>query len=181
MLAARANTARNVLHTIVAREPVAGGRAGGGHREALSETPLLACAVLPFLAAFKPFTETTNVCPSCAGPSPHLVVLKTGDRIPCEVVAQNEDFYVLRWHSEYRPADRSEVDKIEWKGTDPASLPLTDQIRDRDGFVYQGKIIDQNERYFVIEGDGFRHTLWIPQIRDVHKAGRVVRLSGRDG
>jgi len=143
--------------------------------------PLLVGVLLPFLAAFKPFTETTNVCPSCAGTSPQVVVLKIGARIPCEVVAQNDDFYVLRWHSEYRAADRSEVDKIEWKGTNPASLPLSDQIRDRDGFVYQGKIIEQNERYLVIEGDGFRHTLWIPQIRDVHKAGRAVRVGGREG
>ncbi len=143
--------------------------------------PWLACAALPFLAAFKPFTETTNVCPSCAVTSTHVVVLKNGDKIPCEVVAQNDDFFVLRWHSEYRAAERSEVDHVEWRGTDPASLKLTDQIRDRDGVVYQGGIIEQNDRYFVIEGDGFRHTVWIPRILDVHKSGKLVKLGGAAG
>jgi len=136
---------------------------------------------VPLLAAFTPFTETPNVCPSCAVSSAHVVVLKSGDRIPCEVVAQNDDFYVLKWHSEYRAAERSEVDKIDWKGTDPASLPSGHQIRDRDGVLYHGKIIDRNDRFLIIEGDGFRHTVWIPQIRDVHRGGHLVRVSGGDG
>ena len=179
-LRARAITARNVLHTIVARELVA---VGGprGRRESLSETPLLVCAVLPFLAAFKPFTETNNVCPSCAVASPHLVVLKSGDRIPCEVVAQNDDFYVLRWHSKYRPADRFEVSR---RSTGRDTIPtrsLVPQTAIGMASCIRASIIDQTERYFVIEGDGFRHTLWIPQIRDVHKAGRMVRLKRRRG
>ncbi|HKA87742.1 MAG TPA: hypothetical protein VKE22_08765 [Haliangiales bacterium] len=138
--------------------------------------PWLACAVLPFLAAWKPFTQVTNVCPSCKVPSAHVVVLKDGTTIPCEVVAQNDDFWVLKWHSEYRAAERSEVDHIDWRGTDPASLKLTDQIRDKDGLVYQGGIIEQNDRFFVIEGDGFRHTIWMPQILDVHKSGKKVKV-----
>ena len=138
---------------------------------------VLILAALPFLAGFKHFSETNNVCPSCKIPSRDVVVLKGGVRVPCEVVAENQDYYVLYWHSEFRAADRSEVASIEWEGGKVRSVTSADQIRDTSDLVYSGKLTDKNERFLTISEGQISHTIWMPFVKDAHQQGQRLKLA----
>ena len=139
--------------------------------------PILIAAALPFLAGFTHFTETNNVCPSCKIPSRDVVVLKGGERLPCEVIAENQDYYILLWHAEYRAADKSEVGSIEWDGGKVRSVTSSDQVRDTSGFVYNGKLSEHNERFLTISDGPLTHTIWLPFVKDAHQGGQRLHLA----
>lgn len=134
--------------------------------------PLALLLLAPLLLAFTPFTPVPNVCPTCAPPSAtDVVVLKSGTRVTCNVVAQNADYYVLRWHGEVRSAEKAEVEKIEWHGAH-ANLTGKDQIRTKSGVVLDGKIVEEQPgRLLVLEMSGLKYVVWFDLIQDVHKNG----------
>jgi hypothetical protein len=136
-----------------------------------------ALVVAPLCTAFTPFSTVGNVCPTCAPPSAaDVVVLTSGERIACNVVAQNADYYTLRWHGEVRSAEKAEVAKIEWHGAHP-NLQAKDQIRTKSGVVLDGKIVDEQAgRFLIIEMNGLKYVVWAEQLKDAHKAGSRYSL-----
>ena len=134
--------------------------------------PLALVLLAPLTMAFTPFSPVPNVCPTCAAPSAtDVVVLKSGARVTCNVVAQNADYYVLRWHGEVRSAEKSEVEKIEWHGAH-ANLATKDQIRTTSGVVLDGKIVEEQPgRLFVLEMSGLKYVVWFGLVKDAHKSG----------
>lgn len=137
----------------------------------------LALVLAPLCMAFTPFSTVTNVCPTCPPPSSaDVVVLKSGQRVACNVVAQNADYYTLRWHGEVRSAEKAEVEKVEWHGAHP-NLQAKDQVRTTGGVVLDGKIVDEQAgRFLVIDMNGLKYIVWADQLKDAHKAGTRYTL-----
>lgn len=142
----------------------------------------LLITVLPlvfFLWGFTPFTTTTNICPKCPKAKADVVSLTTGLKITCNVLAQNNDYYVLEWRGELRAVMRSEVQGIEWKEEGGAAkLGTGDQILTKNNIVYHGAIVqEQQGRLFVIQVGSLKHTIWHSQIQSVHKGGTPYSLT----
>lgn len=139
-------------------------------------------ALLPaslLLCGFTPFTSVTNVCPSCDKPKSDVVVLRSGTRVRCSVVAQNTDYYVIERFGEYRAVTKNEASSVEWKGKGgPANLGTGDQILLKNGVVLHGAIIEEVKgRYFSIQVGTLKHIVWVSQIQSVHKAGNPYPLA----
>jgi hypothetical protein len=102
------------------------------------------------------------------------VTLASGQRIPCSVMAQNSNYYVISRYGELRALEKSEVTAVKWKNpTEAQSLGTGDQILTKTGVVLHGAILDQQQgRYFIIQVGAFKHTVWSSQIQSVHKAGQ---------
>ena len=145
----------------------------------MPKLPSLALVLLaPLTMAFTPFTAVPNVCPTCAPPSAtDVVVLKSGERVTCNVSAHNADYYVLRWHGQVRAVENAEVEKIEWHGAH-GNLTAKDQIRVKNGVVLDGKIIEEQPgRLLVLEMNGLKYVVWADLIQDAHKGGSRYTLA----
>jgi hypothetical protein len=141
----------------------------------------LLAAVLPlvlFLWGFTPFTKVTNVCPKCKQPPSDVVVLNNGFQIPCRLIAQNNDYYVVARHGEHRAVPKAEVSSIRWKsGSGPSDLATGDQILLKNGVLLHGTIGDVvGGRHITIQVGTLRHVAWNSQIKSVHRAGAATLL-----
>ncbi len=140
-------------------------------------------AILPLcllLWGFVPFTPVTDVCPTCPKAKTDVVVMLTGLKVPCSVVAQNAHFYVLEWYGEYRVALKTEVSKIEWKDPNGASAIGTgDQLLTKNNILYHGSIVKEEPgRYFVIQVGNLQHTIWHSQVQNAYKGGQPFAVAG---
>jgi hypothetical protein len=142
---------------------------------------LPALPLLSLLCGFTPFTKVTNVCPKCKQPATDVVVLTNGFEIKGTVVAQNPDYYVVERHKEQRAVEKAEVSAVRWKsGAGPANLASGDQILLKNGVVLHGAITEETAgRLYMIQVRTLKHTVWVSQIKSVHKAGVAVTLDGR--
>ena len=143
----------------------------------------LLLAALPLcllLWGFIPFTAVTDVCPTCPKAKTDVVVLTTGERVACSVVAQNDHFYVLEYYGEYRAALRSEVSSVEWKDPNGASAIGTgDQLLTTTQILYHGSIVkEESGRYFVIQVGNLQHTVWANQVTNAYKGGKPYGFVG---
>jgi hypothetical protein len=145
---------------------------------------LMLATLLPLLLVlwgFTPFTKVTNVCPKCKQPPSDVVVLTNGYQVPCTVIAQNDDYYILARHGELRAAEKAEVSSVRWRsGSGPAALGSGDQILLKNGVLLHGAIGDTVPgRYFTIQVGTLKHIAWVSQIKTVHRAGKPVSLDGK--
>lgn len=134
---------------------------------------LVALAAL-LLSGFTPFTAVTNVCPSCKRPRSDVLVLTGGTKVWGDVVAQNDDYYVVERYDEYRAVRKSAVASMELEGkAGPANIGTGDQILLNNGIVLHGAILEeQKQRYFIIQVGTLKHAAWVSQIKSVHRGGK---------
>ncbi len=95
------------------------------------------------LAAFRPFTPMPSVCPACAEKG-DKVVFPDGKMLVADVVAKNQDGYILQKFGEVRFVQTKEIAKIEWQsGAEPRGLDGFDQIlvKGDDQKVLHGTLI----------------------------------------
>jgi hypothetical protein len=135
---------------------------------------LLGLLSFPFLLGFTPFTPVVNVCPKCPAPKTDLVALTSGLKIPCRIIAQTSDFYVIARHGELRAVEKTLVWQVKWRDAAAgASLASGDQILQKNGVVLHGTITDEQPgRFFIIQVGTAKHVVWMSQIQSVHKAGK---------
>lgn len=95
------------------------------------------------LAAFRPFTPMPSVCPACAERG-DKVIFPDGKMLIADVVAKNQDGYILQKFGEVRFVQFKEITKIEWQnGAEPRGLDGFDQIlvKGDDQKVLHGTLI----------------------------------------
>ncbi len=112
------------------------------HHRALALAGLLAFAV--FAWGFRPFTPVTTVCPTCAEKGDR-VIFPDGKVLICDVIAKNQDGYVLQKYGELRFVQFPEIAKIEWvSGKEPVGLGNYDQIliHNKEQTVLHGTLIE---------------------------------------
>lgn len=129
---------------------------------------------LPFVVAMKPFGDVKTVCATCSVPASwDTVVMKSGTRLPCIVVAKNADYYVLKRYGELRAAELDEVTRVEWHGgSTPSALASQDQLRLANGTVLTGKIVaEEPGRWLQLEMGTRTYVVWQTELKDAHKAG----------
>lgn len=100
-----------------------------------------------FAVDFKPFTPVQNVCPECEQPKADEVEFNNGQKVRGTVVSENHDFYVMLRYGEVRAIPRSMVKNISWAdGSKPSGLNSMDQILLKNGHVFSGTIIKEQEK-----------------------------------
>ena len=95
------------------------------------------------LGAWRPFTPVPSVCPSCAEKG-DKVIFPDGKVLIADVVAKNQDGYILQKYGELRFVQSKELSKIEFQnGAEPRGLDSFDQIllKGEDQKVLHGTII----------------------------------------
>lgn len=95
------------------------------------------------LAAFRPFTPAPSVCPTCPEKG-DKIVFPDGRVLAANVVAKNQDGYILERFGELRFVQFPEISKIEWAaGAEPRGLDGYDQIllKNKDQTVLHGTLI----------------------------------------
>ena len=131
------------------------------------------------LCGFTSFTPVKNICPTCPKTQKvDVVLLTTGLRLECSVLARNNDYYVLERYGELRAALKSEVKSIEWKNkTAPPNLTVGDQILTTNNVVYHGTVTgEQKGRYFEIKVGTRKHLVWYSQVKSVHRGGQLYQF-----
>ncbi len=133
---------------------------------------LLSIPFVGFLYGFTPFTAVVNVCPKCPISADELT-LTSNLKVSCRVVAQNNEYYVISRHGEYRAVKKAEIAAVKWRGAGgPSSLGTGDQILLKNGAVFHGAILERKKgRYYVIQVGSLKHVIWNSQIKSVHKGG----------
>lgn len=137
-------------------------------------------ARLAYGQALKPFTEVTNVCPTCPDNSMDTVVLKSGETVAARVVAENPAFYCLERFGEQRALGRDQVQTIARRPNhrEDDGLAFSDQILFKDGSVLCGKItVDSTEfKYFAIQvpGGNFTHYAFKSEIAAAFRDGKAI-------
>ncbi len=143
-----------------------------------SRLSLLAAAlgVLLLGSGFKPFPVVKNVCPLCKGkPSFDTVVLTTGAKIRCDVIAQNSDYYVLERFGVLRMVRKTDVSSVEWKSNTPPKLATGDQVLLHSGLALHGTIYTvQKGRFIEIRSGKHMHTVWVSQIQAAYQGGKAL-------
>ena len=94
-------------------------------------------------SAFRPFSPVSSVCPSCPERGDKLI-FPDGKVVICEVIAKNQDGYILQKYGELRFVQTREIAKVEWaNGAEPRGLTNYDQIllKGDDQKVMHGTLI----------------------------------------
>lgn len=141
------------------------------HRVSLMALLLL---VLPLLG-FTPFTEVQDVCPSCPRPTNDAVIMKSGQSIWCDVIGENDDFYVLERHGELRAALKSEVESVKWgQGRGTESMRSGDAILLKNNVLYFGSILSEDPGVqFTIQTQIHKQIPAVNMVQSVHKGQRL--------
>ena len=95
------------------------------------------------LAGFRPFAAVQTVCPNCPEKG-DKVVLPDGRILVANVIAKNQDGWVIEHYGELRIVQFAEVKKIEWAaGAEPRGLDGYDQIllKNKEQTVLHGTLI----------------------------------------
>ncbi len=103
---------------------------------------LLAAAVL--LPAYRPFANVQTVCPNCPEKSDKLI-LPDGKTQLGDVIAKNQDGYVVSRFGELRFIQFPEIAKVQWAaGKEPVGLENDDQIllKNKDQTVLNGTLFE---------------------------------------
>lgn len=125
---------------------------------------------------FRPWSDVTNVCPTCEQPAGDVINLNSGEKVIGTVRAINPVFYTVERFGEVRTVPTGDVRNVEWKrGTKPSGLDSLDQIVLTNGHVLTGKIVVDNARppYFEIESShlDYTYTVFKSQAQMVFRNG----------
>jgi hypothetical protein len=104
---------------------------------------LAVLAAAPLLMAFRPFTPVQSVCPNCAEKGDKLH-LPDGKVLVADIIAKNQDGYILSRFGELRFVQYPEVKKVEWAaGSEPRGLDGYDQIliKNAQQTLLHGKLV----------------------------------------
>ena len=115
------------------------------HPRPLKPAILLALVVASWLmlCGFRPFTPVTTVCPTCAEKG-DKITLTDGRVIVADVLAKNQDGYILAKYGELRFVQFPEISKVEYGGrSEPKGLESYDQIliKNKEQTVLHGTLI----------------------------------------
>jgi hypothetical protein len=124
--------------------------------------------------SFRPFSDVTNVCPTCEAPPSDVLKLRDGREVRATVVAMNPSFYTVVRFGEVRTVPRGEVQSVTWeKGSQPSGLDNLDQIVLRNGHVLTGSIVVDNDTpaYYQIKSSYMEYTYTVFKTQ----AARVFR------
>ncbi len=105
---------------------------------------LLLAAMAVLLSAYRPFANVQTVCPNCPEKSDKLV-LPDGRTQPGDIVAKNQDGYVVSRFGELRFIQFPEIAKVQWAaGKEPVGLDNDDQIllKNKDQTVLNGTLFE---------------------------------------
>ena len=138
---------------------------------------LLSSTVMAQDFSFRPWSDVTNLCPSCEQPPGDVLTLRNGNTVEGTIRAVNPVFYTLERFGEIRTVPTGEVRSVEWKrGSQPSGLDNLDQIVLLNGHVLTGRIMVDNDRppYFKIESSflEYTYTVFKSQVRMVFRDGR---------
>jgi hypothetical protein len=127
--------------------------------------------------SFRPWSDVTNVCPSCEQPPGDVITLRNGNTVQGTIRAINPVFYTVERFGEIRTVPTGDVRDVEWKrGSQPSGLDDLDQIVLLNGHVLTGRIIVDNDRppYFKIESSylDYTYTVFKSQAQMVFRDGR---------
>ncbi|MCC6747450.1 MAG: hypothetical protein IT371_07320 [Deltaproteobacteria bacterium] len=132
-------------------------------------------------AGFTPFSPITSVCPKCPAPNEDVVVLLSGVRVPCRVVAHNRSYYILERLGEVRAVKKREVGQVVWRGSEQPVLQTADQVILKNGVVLHGSIVEEEKaRFFVVQSGSRRLVAWVSQIAAVYKQGEAYRFKNSE-
>lgn len=136
---------------------------------------LLGSLALFVLSGFRPFTPVKDVCPTCKRGKSDVVVLVSGARIRCKVIAQNADYYVIAYLGEYRFVAKTHVSSVEWKTSESHVRQSGDQVILKNGLVLHGRIVEINAGRFVRLTMGkYTYIAWKAQTEAVYRAGKKL-------
>lgn len=126
--------------------------------------------------SFEPWSDVSQVCPTCEPPPADTIELRNGDTVEGRIKAINPVFYTVERFGEIRTVPTGDVAGVEWKrGDQPSGLEDQDQIVLQNGHVLTGNITIENERppYYEIESDFFEqsYTVFVSQIEMVFRDG----------
>ena len=142
-------------------------------------------ALLTFLTAstavaqdfsFEPWSDVTQVCPTCEPPPGDVITLSDGDTVEGTIRAINPEFYTVERFGEIRTVPAGDVEDVDWKrGDQPSRIDSLDQIVLVNGHVLTGEITIENERppYYEIESSFLDHsyTVFASQIDMMFRDG----------
>jgi len=95
------------------------------------------------LCGFRPFTPVTTVCPTCIEKG-DKITLTDGRTVLADVVAKNQDGYILSKFGELRFVQFPEISKVDYAGrSEPKGLDSYDQIliKNKEQTVLHGTLI----------------------------------------
>ncbi len=126
--------------------------------------------------SFEPWSDVTQVCPTCEPPAADEIELADGDVVEGTIRAINPQFYTVERFGEVRTVPAGDVENVEWKrGEQPDGIDELDQIVLENGHVLTGEITIENERppYYEIESSYLDHsyTVFVSQIANVFRDG----------
>lgn len=108
---------------------------------------LVGMSASSFAVDFKPFTPVKNVCPECEQPKADEFEFNNAQKVRGTVVGENNDFYVMLRYGEVRAVPKSMVRNVSWAdGSKPSGLSGMDQILLKNGHVFSGTIIKEQEK-----------------------------------
>ena len=140
--------------------------------------PLLALPLWAVLSGFTPFTAVQSVCPGCPKGRSDEVKLISGETLRCQVLAQNDDYYVVTRFGEHRAVMKNEIASIKWAVEGTGAKVGGDQVLLKNGVVLHGSVVEQQSgRWLMIEVGSARHVVWLSQIQRLHRAGRQQDLA----
>ncbi len=126
--------------------------------------------------SFEPWSDVTQVCPTCEPPAADEIELSDGDVVEGTIRAVNPQFYTVERFGEIRTIPAGDVENVDWKrGEQPDGLDELDQIVLENGHVLTGEIIRENVRppFYELESSYLDHsyTAFVTQISMVFMDG----------
>lgn len=126
--------------------------------------------------SFEPWSDITQVCPTCEPPAADEIELTDGDVVEGTIRAVNPQFYTVERFGEVRTVPADDVENVEWKrGEQPDGLDERDQIVLENGHVLTGEILRENIRppFYELESSYLDHsyTVFKSQIEMVFMDG----------
>ncbi|MFU8803363.1 MAG: hypothetical protein ACNA8W_06105 [Bradymonadaceae bacterium] len=139
---------------------------------------LVATSVAAQDFSFRPFSDVTNVCPTCEAPASDVLELRNGNEVRATVVAINPSFYTVVRFGEVRTVPTGDVQNVKWeKGSQPGGLDNLDQIVLKNGHVLTGSIVVNNETpaYYQIKSSymEYTYTVFKSQAAKVFEKGKA--------
>ena len=144
-----------------------------------------AIALVAFLAtstamaqdfSFEPWSDVTQVCPTCEPPPGDKITLTDGETVEGTIRAINPVFYTVERFGEIRTVPTGDVEDVDWKrGEQPDGIDELDQIVLVNGHVLTGEVTIENVRppYYEIESSFLDHsyTVFTSQIDMMFRDG----------
>lgn len=151
-------------------------RRGLAFAAAFVVTLLVTSTVMAQDFSFEPWSDVSQVCPTCEPPPADEIELTDGETVNGIVRAINPQFYTVTRFGEVRTIPADDVESVDWKrGEQPDGLDERDQIVLENGHVLTGEITIENERppYYEIESSYLDHsyTAFKSQIAMVFRDG----------